>query len=59
MLEAAWWGFVGGVALLVGAGIGLWLHVSRRTIGWVMAFGNGVLISAPGFSLSFLLSTTG
>jgi zinc transporter, ZIP family len=52
MLEAAWWGFVGGVALLVGAGIGLWAHVSRRTIGWVMAFGSGVLISALAFELT-------
>jgi ZIP family zinc transporter len=52
MLEAAWWGFVGGAALLLGAGIGLWLHVSGRVIGYVMAFGSGVLISALAFELT-------
>src|SRR3954470_14212883 len=52
MLEATWWGFVGGVALLIGAAIGLWAPVSRRTIGWVMAFGSGVLISALAFELT-------
>lgn len=52
MLEAAFWGFVGGGALVVGAAAGLWLHVSSRTIGLVMAFGAGVLISALAFELT-------
>ena len=51
MLEAAFWGFVGGVALLVGAGIGLALRVPSRVVGGVMAFGSGVLISAVAFDL--------
>lgn len=51
MLEAAWWGFVGGVALLLGAGIGLVWRVPGRVIGAVMAFGAGVLISAVAFEL--------
>lgn len=51
MVEAAWWGFVGGVALLLGAGIGLVWRVPGRVIGAVMAFGAGVLISAVAFEL--------
>jgi len=52
VLEAAWWGFVGGVALLAGALIGLAWNVPRRVIGLVMAFGAGVLISALTFELT-------
>ena len=51
MLEAAFWGFVGGFALLVGAGIGVALPVPQRVLGAVMAFGAGVLISAVAFDL--------
>ena len=49
MLEAAFWGFVGGAALLLGAVIGLVWTVPRRVIGLVMAFGAGVLVSAVAF----------
>jgi ZIP family zinc transporter len=49
---AAWWGFVGGAALLVGALMGLYLKVGLRAIGLVMAFGAGVLISAVAFELT-------
>jgi zinc transporter, ZIP family len=52
VLEAAWWGFVGGLALLVGALIGLSWNVPRRAIGLVMAFGGGVLVSALTFELT-------
>jgi ZIP family zinc transporter len=52
VLEATFWGFVGGVALVVGAVLGLAFHVSRRVIGLVMAFGAGVLISALTFELT-------
>ena len=52
MLEAAWWGFVGGAALLVGALFGLYVKVGLRVIGLVMAFGAGVLISAVAFELT-------
>jgi ZIP family zinc transporter len=52
VLEAAWWGFVGGLALLIGALIGLAWIVPRRVIGLVMAFGAGVLISALTFELT-------
>jgi ZIP family zinc transporter len=52
MLEAAFWGLVGGFALLVGGVIGLKLPASQRLIGLVMAFGAGVLISALSFELT-------
>ena len=49
MLEAAFWGFVGGAALLIGALVGLFLSVPIRLVGLVMGFGVGVLISAVAF----------
>ena len=52
MLEAAWWGFVGGAALLRRGPAGLYLKVGLRVIGLVMAFGAGVLISAVAFELT-------
>lgn len=52
VLEAAWWGFVGGFALLVGAFIALYLHTSLRFVGLVMGFGTGVLFSAVAFDLA-------
>jgi ZIP family zinc transporter len=52
MLEAGFWGLVGGVALLVGAVLGLYLSASVRLIGLVMGFGAGVLISALAFELA-------
>src|SRR4051794_23371226 len=50
-LEAAFWGFVAGAALLLGAAAGYLAPVPRRLIGLVMAFGAGVLISALTFDL--------
>jgi zinc transporter, ZIP family len=52
MLEAAFWGLVGGAALLLGAVVGLAATVPRRAIGLIMAFGAGVLISAVAFELT-------
>jgi ZIP family zinc transporter len=51
VLEAAFWGFVGGAALLIGAVAGLTLPATYRQIGLVMAFGAGVLVSALSFDL--------
>src|SRR5919107_420519 len=50
-LLAAFWGFVGGAALLVGALVGLYAGASQRVISVVMAFGAGVLISSVAFEL--------
>jgi ZIP family zinc transporter len=52
MLEAAFWGFVAGGALVLGAVAGLWLRPSQRTIGLIMGCGAGVLISALAFELT-------
>lgn len=52
MLWAAFWGFVGGFALLVGALVGVYARASSRVIGLIMAFGAGVLISALAFELT-------
>ena len=52
MAEAAFWGFIGGAALIVGAVVGLRFAMSRRWIGLIMGFGAGVLISALAFDLT-------
>ena len=52
VLEAAFWGFVGGASLLIGALLGLFLPVPVRLVGLVMGFGVGVLISAVAFELT-------
>jgi ZIP family zinc transporter len=52
MWEAAFWGFVGGFALLLGAVAGIWLPASKRFVGLIMAFGVGVLFSAVAFELT-------
>src|SRR5919199_5965377 len=52
VVEAAFWGLVGGFALLVGGVVGLKLPAGQRLIGLVMAFGAGVLISALAFELT-------
>ena len=54
MLEAAFWGLVGGLALVIGAAIALIPKhpIPDRAIAFVMAFGAGVLISAVAFDLT-------
>ncbi|RYZ19685.1 MAG: ZIP family zinc transporter [Chitinophagaceae bacterium] len=50
-LSALFWGLLSGSALLLGALAGYFRNVPKRTIGLVMAFGSGVLISALAFEL--------
>jgi ZIP family zinc transporter len=50
-LQAGFWGFVAGTALLIGAATGYLVDVPKRAIAAVMAFGSGVLISALSFDL--------
>ena len=50
-LLAGFWGFVGGISLLVGALVGLYAGASQRVISIVMAIGAGVLISSVAFEL--------
>ena len=51
MLEAFAWGALAGSSLLVGALVALRWTIPVRVIGWVLAFGSGVLISAVAFDL--------
>lgn len=50
-IEATFWGFVSGSALVIGAAIGVRVAVPTRVVAGVMAFGAGVLISALAFEL--------
>jgi ZIP family zinc transporter len=54
VLEAAFWGLVGGLALVLGAAIALVPKrpIPDRAIAFVMAFGAGVLVSAVAFDLT-------
>lgn len=51
VFEAAFWGFVSGGALVVGAAVGYFVNVQARIVAAIMAFGSGVLISALCFEL--------
>lgn len=50
-VQAGLWGFIGGMALLIGAVFGYYFKIPKRIIASVMAFGAGVLISAACFEL--------
>ena len=50
-LPAGLWGLLAGSALLIGAALGYFLHVPRRMIAAIVAFGSGVLTSALSFEL--------
>lgn len=52
MGEAALWGLAGASSLLIGAVIGLRTRLSHRSIGLVLGFGAGTLISALAFELT-------
>jgi ZIP family zinc transporter len=45
------WGLVSASSLVIGSLIAIWLNLSLRTIGLIMSFGAGVLISAVAFDL--------
>ena len=51
MGEALFWGLVAGSSLVIGGVLALAVDLSRRTLGIVMAFGAGVLISAVAYEL--------
>jgi ZIP family zinc transporter len=53
MLSAFIWAFVAAGSLILGGILGSWLTLSRRTLGIIMAFGAGVLISAVAYELVF------
>jgi ZIP family zinc transporter len=45
------WGLISASSLVIGSLVAIWLHLSLRVIGLIMAFGAGVLISAVAFDL--------
>ena len=49
--ESFFWGFVAASSLIIGAVLAIRIRISTRTIGLIMAFGSGVLISAVAFDL--------
>ncbi len=51
MWSAAMWGAVSGSAVFVGAILAMVFHLSGKMIGYVMAFGTGVLIGAAAYEL--------
>ncbi len=51
MGSAFGWGLLAGSSLVIGALIALRFRINPRVIGWIMAFGAGVLISAVAFDL--------
>jgi ZIP family zinc transporter len=53
MLEALMWGAVASSSVVLGGLIGSWFTVGKRTLGVIMAFGAGVLISAVAYELVF------
>jgi ZIP family zinc transporter len=53
MESAFYWGLVATSSLIVGGLLGSWWTPSKRTLGVVMAFGAGVLISAVSYELVF------
>ncbi len=53
MLSAFVWGFIAAFSLVIGGLIASWMTISQRTLGLIMAFGAGVLISAVAYELVF------
>src|SRR5512132_4068592 len=51
MAAAFGWGLLAGSSLVIGAVVALRLRISLRSIGLIMGFGAGVLISAVAFDL--------
>ncbi|GGB09729.1 ZIP family metal transporter [Macrococcus hajekii] len=51
MGSAFFWGAVSGGAVLLGAIISMIIHIPRKILGFIMAFGVGVLIGAATFEL--------
>jgi ZIP family zinc transporter len=53
MLDAFLWGLVATSSLVLGGLLGSWLTIGKRTLGAIMAFGAGVLISAVAYEMVF------
>jgi zinc transporter, ZIP family len=53
MWNAFFWGLIATSSLVIGGLLGSWLNIGRRTLGAILAFGAGVLISAIAYELVF------
>jgi ZIP family zinc transporter len=53
MGSAFFWGFVSASSLIVGGLIASWVTLSQRTLGLIMGFGAGVLLSAVAYELVY------
>jgi len=53
MENAFIWGLLATSSLVVGGSLGMWIDFKRRTLGVIMAFGAGVLLSAVAYELTF------
>ena len=51
MWSAALWGGIAGSAVFLGAIVGIFFHMKKNYIGYIMAFGTGTLIGAASFEL--------
>ncbi len=51
MLLALMWGAVAGSAVFMGALVGIFVKIQKKMIGYIMAFGTGVLLGAASFEL--------
>lgn len=53
MLNALMWGLIANSSLILGGFIGSWFNISKRTLGIILAFGAGTLLSAVAYELIF------
>ena len=53
MASAFLWGLVAASSLVVGGLIASWMTVGKRTLGLIMGFGAGVLVSAVAYELVY------
>ena len=53
MLNALLWGLIANSSLILGGLIGSWFNLSKRTLGIILAFGAGTLLSAVAYELVF------
>jgi zinc transporter, ZIP family len=53
MWNAFFWGLIATSSLVIGGLLGSWLNIGKRTLGAILAFGAGVLISAVAYELVF------
>ena len=53
MINAFLWGLAATSSLVLGGLLGSYLTIGRRTLGVIMAFGAGVLISAVAYEMVF------